>query len=200
MSIRGISFTIAAAFVGMAVTAPQAHAGFIILFAPVGNNVVATGSGTLNISALTSQGPYNPGSADVDPSADTTWLGSGIATIYGTATGPSNFGSTISVSLTAATTGNFVGITDGGASGGERIIVPQGYTSGAALSDSATWSNKSLAALGLTDGIYTYTWGSGATADSFTIEVVPEPSSLTLFAIGSLAIALALLRRRHIAH
>jgi hypothetical protein len=47
----------------------------------------------------------------------------------------------------------------------------------------------------LTPGIYVYTWGSGPTADSLTINigVVPEPASAALIAAP---VAIAALRRR----
>jgi len=52
-----------------------------------------------------------------------------------------------------------------------------------------------LAGLGATPGTYVYTWGSGRTADSFTINigVVPEPVSLAMLGVPA---AIALLRRR----
>ena len=52
MSIRGISLSIAAALAGIAVTAPQAHASFFVTIEQDGDNVVATGIGTINTSAL----------------------------------------------------------------------------------------------------------------------------------------------------
>jgi hypothetical protein len=46
-------------------------------------------------------------------------------------------------------------------------------------------------------GTYRYTWGTGPTADSFTVQIgpvaVPEPASLPVFGLPA---ALLLLRRR----
>jgi hypothetical protein len=74
------------------------------------------------------------------------------------------------------------------------LVVPEGYVSGSQLSDTDTYFDETIAQLGLAPGIYNYTWGSGATADSLTINigVVPEPASVAVVAIP----ALALLRRR----
>ncbi len=65
------------------------------------------------------------------------------------------------------------------------MLVPPGYTSGDPLSGTATWPGTTFAGLGLTPGIYTWTWGSGADADSFVVDIgvplvtpIPEPSTL----------------------
>lgn len=73
-----------------------------------------------------------------------------------------------------------------------QIFVPSGYVSGSVLSDTSTWNGTTIAGLGLTPGTYTYDWGTGPTADSFTLQIgplatVPEPASfylLALIAIG----------------
>ena len=76
-------------------------------------------------------------------------------------------------------------------------MVPTGYTSGSALSGSATFDSTTLSAMGLTSGTYTASWGSGATADSVTLEVgsaVPEPATFALLLLPLTALGLA--RRR----
>jgi PEP-CTERM motif len=64
------------------------------------------------------------------------------------------------------------------------------------LSDTATYDDQSFVTLGLTPGVYLYTFGSGANADTFTVDVaapIPEPASLTL--LGTV-VGLGLVARR----
>jgi hypothetical protein len=77
------------------------------------------------------------------------------------------------------------------------VFVPVAYVSGSNLSDTSTWDNATIADLGLFPGTYTYTWGSGATADSFTINVVgtPEPRTIWLLGIGGIGLILHRLRK-----
>ena len=49
------------------------------------------------------------------------------------------------------------------------LIVPQGYVSGAALSDSMTFNNATFASLGVTPGTYVWTWGTGLANQNFTL-------------------------------
>ena len=54
------------------------------------------------------------------------------------------------------------------------LIVPRGYVSGDFLSNSATYSGKTFATLGVTPGTYVWTWGTGAN-QNFTLEIPPTP-------------------------
>jgi hypothetical protein len=69
------------------------------------------------------------------------------------------------------------------------------YVSGNPLSDSSTYDNQTFSSLGVTPGTYVWTWGSGATADSFALDIeaaaVPEPSSLL---VGVMLAALLIVR------
>jgi hypothetical protein len=66
------------------------------------------------------------------------------------------------------------------------LLVPTGYVSGSALSDTNTFDGATFATLDVTPGTYVWTWGSGADADSFTLNIgtVPEPASLAIFGTG----------------
>lgn len=76
------------------------------------------------------------------------------------------------------------------------LMVPQGYRSGSLLYGSMTFSDSTFESLGLTPGIYEWTWGNAAsgTFDSVQLVVVPEPSPSALAAVG--VAALLVLRRR----
>jgi len=172
-----------------------ARAAYVVDFQQDGSNVIATGSGTLNLSALTYK-VTEPNFATVYPAAGLALVGPTTSTdtdeYSGVSfSGPADFGSGTDDVAATSGSGDLVGV----AYPIEVILVPQGYVSGAALSDTSTWSGQSLNSLGITPGTYTWTWGSGVTADSFTLttSIVPEPASLTLLAIGAAAL---LLRRR----
>ena len=81
-----------------------------------------------------------------------------------------------------------------------ELFAPAGYVSGSSLSSSDTWDSRNFASLGVTPGTYVWTWGSGADADSFTLQIgataVPEPASLTLLAMGLAGLGMVLRTRR----
>jgi hypothetical protein len=84
------------------------------------------------------------------------------------------------------------------------LAVTAGYTSGSPLSGTATFDNTTIAALGLTTGTYTVTWGNGTPfADSLTVNIgissVPEPSTLALGGIAVVAGLVLARRQRHAA-
>ncbi len=166
-----------------------ARAGYVVNVTESGGNVVATGSGTIDTTDLTSAGggfsfPQFGAGSDIalfgpvpGPTAE---LFSGLS-------GPSSFGTGSDIAATADS-GNFVGFF----ASGTTLWVPQNYVSGSQLSSSDVWSGQTFSSLGLTTGTYVWTWGSGAHADSFTMNIgvssVPEPASLVLFGTGALAI------------
>lgn len=167
----------------------RVNAAFVVTITQSGSDVVANGSGTINTVALTF-GSNNTTNSGMAPSSGVIAVGpSSFVSItdYTSAgvTGPTNFG-TGGAALASFGSGNMVGMSGG-------PVVPSGYTSGSALSDSATWSGKTLSGLGLTTGTYTWSWGTGPTADSFTVDVTPEPASSGLLALAS---SYALLARR----
>ena len=82
------------------------------------------------------------------------------------------------------------------------LLVPQGYASGAALSDSMTFNNATFASLFLTPGTYVWTWGTGLANQNFTLQIgsvgvpgVPDGGS-TVSLLGFALFGLAVLRRK----
>ena len=152
---------------------PAVEAAFTISVAETGGNVVATGSGSLNIDSLAAGAPgsaasfvqANGGSLYVGPTALTAVVP------YTGVTGPANFGAG-AFTVADSGAGDIAGIDAGNA-----LVVPNGYVSGAALSGSATWNATTFAGLGLTPGTYTWTWGAGANADSLTVQIGPMISA-----------------------
>ena len=85
-----------------------------------------------------------------------------------------------------------------GIAGNDRyLLVPPGYVSGSPLTTSSTYDGATFASLSFTPGIYTWTWGSGANADSLTITsaIVPEPSAWVL-ALGGAGLLGVVARQR----
>jgi hypothetical protein len=81
------------------------------------------------------------------------------------------------------------------------LLVPQGYMSGAALSDSMTFNNATFASLGVTPGTYVWSWGTGVN-QNFTLQIgsvgvpgVPDGGS-TVSLFGCALLGLAALRRK----
>src|SRR5215831_5949629 len=137
---------------------------FVVTLAQVGPDVVATGSGTIDLTGLTSFGSAFANN-EMFPAHGIIGVGpSGTKDQYSGETGPSNFGPG-NPSFPSSFSGDSVSLEDFGLG----IDVPQGYVSGASLSGSATFAGTMLANLGLTPGVYTWTWNSGA--NSFVIDV-----------------------------
>ena len=180
-----------AMFISAGMSAPPAQAAYVVTLAQVGPDVVATGSGTIDLAGLFFSGSGSLASL-MRPASPAISIGAtGEADGYSGATAPSNFGSGL-LTFASGGKGDIVEADD------IFISVPAGYVSGAALSDSSTWDNATFAGLGVRPGVYVWTWGSGADADSFTLDAraVPEPSTWALLGVGFLGLAAIGLRAR----
>lgn len=167
-----------------------------------GNNVVASGSGTLNVAALSfsqtftaSQGIITPISAAVHVGAPANF--SRYIAIPGTFTGPLNFGSSSGNRTATSGTGGRFGVNVFTLL---NVYVPEGYNGGA-LSGTSTFANLSFATIGLTPGTYTYSWGSGGNADSITVNIgnvaaVPEPGTVWPVALSGFGLWAWAVRKR----
>ena len=165
----------------LATSAGPARATYMVTFSQAGPDVIASGGGTIDLDGLTfiTSGSTVP---QVAPTFATEATGApGAVDEYSGASGPLSFGPGVITNATTGT-GDLVGVQQLIGEPG-FVFVPTGYASGAPLSDTATYAGQSFATLGLTPGAYLYNFGSGANADTFTVEVVapvPEPASLTL--------------------
>jgi hypothetical protein len=176
----------------------KARAGVVININQVGSDVVATGSGTINLTDLTYSTtqdnlPYtNPFDAQLSMGPVTI----APIDIYSSITGPTTFGTTDANEYPTTGTGSLFAVY--GNTG--ALEVPQGYTSGTPLSATDTYSVATFISLGLTPGTYTWNWGTGANADFFTVNIgtasVPEPCSLVLSGIAVAGVMAYMGRRR----
>lgn len=175
----------------------SARAAFVLNVTESGGDVVALGSGTLNVTDLSYQGQLSF-FLQLDAANARAVLGSGAAVdIYGGVTGPTSFGPGKASGFNPdVSSGDIVGVWNG-----SLLLVPIGYTSGTSLQTSNVWTNQTFASMGINPGTYAWTWGSGADADSFTMVIggstaVPEPSGVVTLGAGALAFACRVRRRR----
>ena len=193
----------AAMLISAGLSAPAAQANYIVTLTQRGSDVVETGNGSLDLTALTFKF-FNTEDGRINASEGLAVLGPTSSTpiaVYEGMTGPSSFGSG-GLEDANSGSGNIVGVA-GPLDCGHRyseVGVPVRYVSGSSLRTSTdTWDDATFASLGVTPGRYTWTWGSGKDADSFRLVVaggpleqlasldppsVPEPATWTLVAVG----------------
>jgi hypothetical protein len=166
-----------------ATAAANANA-YVVTLQQVGSNVVATGTGEFDLTGLTlfAHGTFIAG---IMPSTPGAGIGLSAATpaaltdVYrgtsGPISGPTSFGSGGNT-LANSSSGPPVLFVDFSAPPQFTLFVPGGYSSATLLASSQDiFDNTTLAGLGITPGIYTWTWGT-APDQSFTINAaVPGP-------------------------
>ena len=173
----------------------QPAQAYTVTLEQIGSNVVANGSGAINLTGLTFviSGADNPGIVPFSGVISTGPFASMIDGYRGF-TGPMDFGSGAGA-LPNTASGDFVGISGVGLG----LFVPLNYISGTALSDSMTFNNATFASLGVTPGTYVWTWGTGLPNQNFTLIIgragVPDGGS-TVSLLGCALLGLAALRRR----
>jgi hypothetical protein len=176
--------------VGCGFSVSPAWAGFTVTLMQQGSNVVATGSGALDLTGLTlrttevsysfmipagsqiNTGPAFPNYVPID--------------VYGgNITGPTNFGPG-DFTFADNGSGDVVGLLGGPFAGVAHLDfgVPRGYISGV-LSGGAAWDNQNFNNLGVTPGTYEWSWGMGPD-QNFTLIAVPEPRVGLLLVVGVL--------------
>jgi hypothetical protein len=170
---------------------------YTVTLEQVGSNVVANGSGAINLTGLTKASTPFGGPSAIAANLGFILMGApsgGISDGYFGFTGPMSFGSG-DVFFPNTGSGDLVGIN--GFLG--FLFVPVGYVSGAALSDSMTYNNATFASLGVTPGTYVWTWGTGLPNQNFTLIIgaagVPDGGS-TVSLLGFASLGLVALRRK----
>jgi hypothetical protein len=170
---------------------------YTVTLEQVGSNVVANGSGAINLMGLSLQ--TNGGGQrfiDANSGAILTGQRGALFDLYFGFTGPTSFGSGGGFGANASS-GDVVGIfgLDG------FLPVPLGYVSGNALLSSSTFDNATFDSLGVTPGTYVWTWGTGLPNQNFTLIIprvgvgVPDGGS-TVSLLGFALLGLVALRRK----
>lgn len=173
--------------------ATQADAAYTVTIRQSGNDVVATGTGTLAISQLIYAGPGIANTPNLVASSSLILTGAGTPTNAPTSaylaffTPTSGFGGNAFSSGTNGT-GDNVGMEPSAL----FLFVPVGY-SGGQLSSTTTFANTSLSGLGLFSGTFAYGYAAtqgGPAVDTFTVRIdfgstaVPEPASALMLGLG----------------
>jgi hypothetical protein len=162
------------------------QAGYIVTLQQVGPNVVATGSGAIDLTGLSFLNSGVSVTPGLNPSFAFIVTGpTGSGSAYSGLTGSTSFGSG-GGTLTSAGSGNIVGLS----SKDDLLLVPDGYVSDSALSDSSTYNGATFTTLGVTPGTYKWTWGTGAN-QNFTLDAVATgvPDSGSTFGLFLLSFA-----------
>ncbi|MBV9010366.1 MAG: hypothetical protein JO354_14565 [Verrucomicrobia bacterium] len=157
-----------AAITGFLFTAAPVQAGYMVTLTQQGSNVVATGSGAIDLTGLRGFGEgFAP--AQIFPRAGSIILAGGTSDQFVDISGPVSFG-TGRRSFPTSSSGSVAGIDgfDG------LVIVPVGYSSNSALSGTATYNNATFSTLGVTPGTYEWSWGDGAN-QNFTLTIAAGP-------------------------
>jgi protein with PEP-CTERM/exosortase system signal len=173
----------------------QPAQAFTITIEQVGPNVVATGTGAINLAGLSFFNPGSVGTASVWPVTGTISMSSmsgGNADTYIGFTGPSSFGGG-DVALANFSSGDVFAFDL------DAMFLPSGYVSGNPLSDMAIYFTATFASLGLTPGTYVWTWGTGLENQNVTLQIGPAgvpDGGTTVSLLGCALLGLAALRRK----
>ena len=195
-------FLVTATVLGLALgAAGRGQAAILLTATEVGSDVLLTGSGTANLADLflLPGGGGATGSSGIDPSEPAAVTGPANPTlidVYVGVNSPAPFGPG-GLTFPTSGTGDVFGANS------SVLVVPTGYTSGVPLFGTSTFAGATLASLGVTPGTYVWTWGTGANADSLTLQIVPtapaaipEPGTLSLLLMGGMTTGAGVLRRR----
>ncbi len=199
-----VTGVVAVALMSSLLTAGLARAEVLMTAEETPDGVLLSGAGALNINALTAStatfanspfinsgfvhGVARVGVAGESPVDSYVGLsgagsfGSGFAMI-----GTSGSGDVFGPSAVETADGTYI----------PQLVVPDRYVSGQPLSGTGLFAGETFASLGMTPGVYTWSWGAGVNADRLTLSVVvPEPVGAAALVVSS---ALMLGRRKNCA-
>ena len=153
--------------------------GYIVRLEQVGPDVVATGSGPIDLTGLFFLGSAPVSGAPGSMNPTRAFISTGPTNIFadgysGSFSEPTSFGSG-PVALASSGSGDYVQSPIA-----TILFVPQGYVSGGPLSDSSTYNNATFSTLGVIPGTYVWSWGSGVN-QNLTLQIgaagVPDSGS-----------------------
>ena len=189
-----LSLTIAAFFVVSLFATLPARAVLIIDCVESGGNIQCLTSGSANLAGLTPDTTGFSTSPSLSSQIGNFGIGAfGAFDPYFGLSGPANFGTGPGVAVDVSS-GPLVGLRGFDL----QLRLPSGYVSGAPILNSSATFSATLAEAGLVPGSHVWFWGSGANADSMTLNIsaVPEPSAFAIFSLVGLGAAGFRARRR----
>jgi hypothetical protein len=201
---HSLRFLLLGGFLALIGAAP-AQALVTLKVLQVGPDVVVNGRGSAKTAGLTSVGTeatwtnvLSPVQVYAGPAA----FSDGNVSLWSNLSGPSSFGSDPAVFEypdpgSTLSFGKLFGILTSSNPADIRLVLPSTYVSGTTISGRTTYTNVTLAQLGLTSGLtYTWSWGSGPTADSLELQIDPTPVPAPLPIAGAAAAFHSVLRLR----
>jgi hypothetical protein len=185
-SAKRIGLALAMVPIAMAVLfGGDARADLNITIQQVGNDVVTTATGSLDITGVPIYG-NGYGTPFLIPVIAAVGVGSTSSLHYEEfqgVSGPTSFGSG---GIFSPSSGSGDVIALNGAY--HLIAVPWLYVSGTSLSGTDTYDNQTLSSLGLTPGTHTYTFAdNNITVQISSAAAVPEPSTAVVAVFGAVA-------------
>ena len=185
-STRNASRGLAMAVVALVLAAGTAWSQVTVTCSQVGADVVCNGGGSLDLTGLPFSGTFTfagslaPQSAVFVMAPGVNGTGGVLADGYAADTiqGPGPLGS--GPHRWASSGSKVVGISP------NYLVVPKGYVSSSDIpAASLTFSGQTAATLGVTPGVYVWTWGNGP-AQKFTLNLFAQPPSTTCGDIDAL--------------
>ncbi|NNC90583.1 MAG: PEP-CTERM sorting domain-containing protein [Akkermansiaceae bacterium] len=173
----------------MILTVAPAGAAVTLVAENVGTDLVVSGGGTLNLTALTQDPGFFLTQAALNGDLSLVTIGSPgfeFSDLYTGVTVPPPFGPAVTFTPDFGSGDKFGSTPGSGPS--PALVVPDGYVSGDPLAATMTFVGESVESLNLIPGTYTWTWGAGPDADLMTLVIVPEPSGAVLLGLASLAV------------